>query len=130
MQARKGRIIGKEEIKASLVERLGDLAMRQAWQAAGMADRLIEDSIAYDDVDSFDPDADFTFAVEADIVPEVRWTQPYRDLQVSHLSPPLNDIKGCPCMPEVCVQLIGCCSWSATPHTFRNQQTHQLCRWS
>ena len=29
LQTRKGRVLGKDEIKAALVERLGDLAMRQ-----------------------------------------------------------------------------------------------------
>lgn len=29
VQPRKGRVLGKDEIKGALVERLGDLAMRQ-----------------------------------------------------------------------------------------------------
>lgn len=55
---------------------------------AGLEERVIEDSITFGDVEDLDPAADFVFSCEGQVVPELKWLRPYRELEVSTLLQP------------------------------------------
>ena len=59
----------------------------QAWQVSGLEERVMEDSITFGAAQDLDPSADFSFSCEGQIVPELKWLQPYRDLEVRCFTP-------------------------------------------
>ena len=54
----------------------------QAWQVSGLEERVMEDSITFGEAQDLDPTSDFNFSCEGQIMPELKWLQPYRDLEV------------------------------------------------